>query len=490
MDKNKILDYVMKTPYNTNIAILDSMIMSLLAENKIADSAESLSNALAEGKDVILTADVETTSPIVVKAESKLDLNKKSIKAQDNSSEYYIIKAEGEGAVVTISGNGIISAGASQQAIPVTAANGGKVIIKDGTYDVKEVFKGNTTFSEGFSTLLKTPTLTVGTPIRSGNKIIGALLLHSKIEGMNEGISQGFKILSISILVALVLSILLSIALAINFTKPLKRMRYSAIQLANGDYTVKTNIKQKDEIGELASTIDVLSEQLEIASNESKKLLKLRQDFVANISHELRTPVTVIRGSLEALCDGIITDPEQIKNYNYQMLNESIFLQRLVNDLLDLSRLQNIDFKIEKQELNLLDVIDDIVRSTKNIAKLKNITIVQEQDNPVFIITGDYGRLRQMFLTILDNAIKFSPKEEIIKISLKDKIVSIKDNGIGISKDDLPYIFDRFYKIKSEENKNGTGLGLAIAKQIAERHNITLSVSSKENEFTEFRFKF
>lgn len=134
MDKNKILDYVMKTPYNTNIAILDSMIMSLLAENKIADSAESLSNALAESKDVILTANIETTSPIVVKAESTLNLNKKSIKAQDNSSEYYMIKAEGEGAVVTISGNGIISAGASQQAIPVTAANGGKVIIKDGTY--------------------------------------------------------------------------------------------------------------------------------------------------------------------------------------------------------------------------------------------------------------------------------------------------------------------------------------------------------------------
>ena len=134
MDKNKILDYVMKTPYNTNIAILDSMIMSLLAENKVADSAESLSNALAEGKDVILTADIETISPVVVKAESKLDLNKKSIKAQDNSSEYYMIKAEGDGAIVTISGNGIISAGASQQAIPVTAANGGKVIIKDGTY--------------------------------------------------------------------------------------------------------------------------------------------------------------------------------------------------------------------------------------------------------------------------------------------------------------------------------------------------------------------
>jgi signal transduction histidine kinase len=108
---------------------------------------------------------------------------------------------------------------------------------------------------------------------------------------MNEAISQGFGILSISIFVALVLSILLSIMLAVAFTKPLKKMKNSAMLLAEGDYNAKTGVQQKDEIGELAATIDGLSERLSIASHESERLDQLRRDFVANISHELRTPV-------------------------------------------------------------------------------------------------------------------------------------------------------------------------------------------------------
>ncbi len=172
------------------------------------------------------------------------------------------------------------------------------------------------------------------------------------------------------------------------------------------------------------------------------------------------------------------------------MLNERIFLQRLVNDLLDLSRLQNTDFKIEMQELNLCDVINDVVRSVHNIAESKKINITHEQDTQVCVIKGDFGRLRQMLLIVLDNAIKFSPENSAVTVSLENKSISIKDNGIGISNEDLPYIFDRFYKVKSEENKNGTGLGLAIAKQIADRHNIKLSVNSTQSEGTVFKFEF
>ncbi|MFA9380844.1 MAG: HAMP domain-containing protein, partial [Acetanaerobacterium sp.] len=131
---------------------------------------------------------------------------------------------------------------------------------QDADTVVKEVFQGKTTFSEGFSTLLNTPTITVGTPIIFGGGVIGALLLHSPVEGMNEAITQGFGILEISILTALVLSILLSVMLAVAFTKPLKKMKNSALQLAGGDYSAKTGVRQNDEIGELASSIDVLSE--------------------------------------------------------------------------------------------------------------------------------------------------------------------------------------------------------------------------------------
>lgn len=361
---------------------------------------------------------------------------------------------------------------------------------QDAETVVKEVFKGNTTFSEGFSNLLKTSTLTVGTPIESGGKVIGALLLHSPVEGMNEATMQGVSILVVSIVAALLLSILLSVALALAFTKPLKQMRNTAALLAGGDYTAKTDVQQNDEIGELASAIDVLSERLEQARGESEKLDKLRRDFVANVSHELKTPITVLRGSLEALCDEVVTNPTQVKDYHRQMLGESLFLQRLVNDLLDLSRLQNTDFQIEMQDIDLCDVLSDAIRSAGQMALKKNIEIRLEQDTQMLVVYGDYGRLRQMFLIILDNAVKFSPQGEVVAISLKDKTVSIRDHGIGIHDEDIPYIFDRFYKINSEENKSGSGLGLAIAKQIADRHHVSVLVNSKINVGTDFQFCF
>ena len=361
---------------------------------------------------------------------------------------------------------------------------------EDAESVVKEVFQGETTFSEGFSELLGAPSVTVGTPIRQSGNIVGALLLHSPVKGINDAVGQGFEILAISVAAALGISIVLSVLLAVSFTKPLKMMKNSTAQLAGGDYSAKTGVQRDDEIGELASSIDILSERLEQADRESENLAKLRQDFVANISHELRTPVTVIRGSLEALYDEVVTDPEQIKIYHRQMLNESIFLQRLVDDLLDLSRLQNIDFKIEMQDIDLCDVLSDVLRSARNIASRKQIQIQLDKDIASCIVTGDYGRIRQMLMIILDNAVKFSPEGDIVSMSLVNREVVIRDHGTGIPQEDLPYIFERFYKSKSELNKNGTGLGLAIAKQIAQRHHIALSVSSSTSDGTAFRMQF
>ncbi len=354
---------------------------------------------------------------------------------------------------------------------------------------VANVFKGKNTFSEGFSELLDVPTITIGVPIYSEGKILGALLLHSPIEGMTQATFQGFGILLISILIALALSFLLSAIFAISFSRPLKKMKLAAVKLTDGDYTAKTDVAQKDEIGELAHAIDTLSTRLDEASKESEHLAQLRRDFIANVSHELRTPVTVIRGSLEALCDEVVKDPASVKKYHGQMLNESIYLQRLVDDLLDLSRLQNTDFLIEMREINLCELLSDAVRTTQHIAKKKKVKIEYNQSEELCKIEGDYGRLRQMFLIILDNAIKFSPEKGAVTVSLNKNTVSIKDNGSGISEEDLPYIFDRFYKVQSEENKDGSGLGLSIAKQIAERHSVDISVNSSKDG-TEFLFEF
>lgn len=361
---------------------------------------------------------------------------------------------------------------------------------QDAEKVVSEVFEGKTTFSEGFSTLLDAPTLTVGTPIYDGGAIIGALLLHTPVEGIDEAAAAGFKMLAASGAAALVLAAALAALLSLKFTRPLKKIQTSALRLAGGDYSAKTGVAKKDEIGQLASAVDVLSEKLDTASHESERLQRLRQDFVANISHELRTPVTVIRGSLEALCDGVVSEPGKVEEYHRQMLGESIFLQRLVDDLLDLSRLQNADFKIEKTQVMLGDALDDAVRTSERIAEGKGVRIVSEKTAPPLPVSGDYGRLRQMFLIVLDNAVKFTPPGGEVRVALEGRTVTVSDSGPGIAPEDAPYIFDRFYQAQNAGNAGGTGLGLAIAKQIAERHSVLLTAGNAEGGGAVFRFEF
>lgn len=361
---------------------------------------------------------------------------------------------------------------------------------EDADAVVQEVFQGKTTFSQGFSNLLETPTLTVGTPIRSGDMVIGAVLLHAPVSGMNQAVTQGLGILGTSLFIALVLSILVSAVFAVYFTRPLSRMRTAAIQLAEGDYTVRTGVSQQDEIGELAESIDILSQRLLSASLESQKLSDLRREFVANISHELRTPVTVLRGSLEALHDQVITDPAQIQEYYSQMLKESRHLQRLVNDLLDLSRLQNTSFQMDQEEISLHDLLQDAAHSARQIARPKDVTIDLHMAGPDLKVTGDYGRLRQLLMILLDNAVKFTPTGSLVRIACQDHLVTITDEGPGISPEDLPYIFERFYKTREETNKEGSGLGLAIAREICQRHEIQLSAENAVNHGAAFLLQF
>lgn len=355
---------------------------------------------------------------------------------------------------------------------------------------INEVFEDKTVFSEGFSDVLSQLTLTAGVPIKDDTgKVIGAVLLHSPVAGMENALKQGLFILSVSIALALTVVFILSLGLVYLFTKPLNKMKEVALKLAQGDYKTRCDVMQNDEIGELAKVLDLLAMRLDDASQESLKLEKMRKDFISNISHELRTPVTVIRGSLEALCDKVVTEPEKVEQYYQQMLNEAKFLQRLVGDLLDLSRLQNPDFAIEKQPLYLNDVLSDALRSARQIAKAKDVKVDFISNEANLKMEGDYGRLRQMFLVILDNAIKFSHVGGKVEVIVKGKDITIRDYGIGIKQEDLEHIFERFYKTKGEKNKTGTGLGLAIAKQIAQRHDILLTAKNHAKGGAEFNFK-
>jgi len=216
-------------------------------------------------------------------------------------------------------------------------------------------------------------------------------------------------------------------------------------------------------------------------------------DFFANVSHELRTPITVVRAYTESLVDGVVEEESTKQQYYEKMLLECKSMERLVGDLLILAKMQNPDFVIDKEPVNLTQVFDDILKTVRTMGMKKRISVCLENDHTVQLMYGDYDRLRQMFLVICDNAIKFSKEDSTIYISVTrgEKLrISIRDEGIGIDGDELSSIFDKFYKSKLRQNAKGSGLGLAIARQIALKHGGTIEVFSTISVGTEFVFSF
>lgn len=350
---------------------------------------------------------------------------------------------------------------------------------------VPEILEGKGNKREFSTGIFKTPTLIVGEPIILPNgHVTGAVLVRAPIKGINAAIGQGLSALAAGILAALFFAAAAALLLSYRLTAPLHKIRKAALALAAGDYDAKSGVIQKDEIGQLASVIDFLAHRLSEAEKERKALDKLKEDFVANVSHELRTPVAVLRGSVEVLRDGTVSNPDEVLEYYDQMLSESCHLERLVNDLLDLSRLQDNSFVLTMAEVNLCDIIRDAVRSGRRFAIQKSVDIESVLPGEDCTVWGDYGRIRQMLLILIDNAIKFSNEGTTISIQLNIQdsqyLLSVTDYGETIPVQLFPHIFDRFKKINMEKNKGGTGLGLAIAKQIADRHHVRIQAESSQ----------
>ncbi len=360
---------------------------------------------------------------------------------------------------------------------------------------IRQVFEGGVVSGRAFSSVLDVPSITVGAPVFDNEGAIsGAFLLHSPVNGIEDAQRHSLVIFAACIFSALLLAFALSVLLARHFINPLKEIGLAAEQVMAGDYSAQVHIAQNDEIGDLARNINELFTRLSQIEEERKKLDQMQQDFVSNVSHELRTPITVIRGSLEVLKEGLITDKEEIQEYFQQMLSDTLHLQRLVNDLLELSRLQNVHFQIHKTELNLTGLVTDTIRSMQRIAEKKQVQIQFNNQAGLVLFLGDYDRLRQMFIINMDNSIKFSPSGSVVSVDMyyqEDRcVISLTDHGSGILPEDMPYIFHRFYKKHSGENENGSGLGLPISKEIADRHGILITWESILNDRTTFYFSF
>lgn len=224
---------------------------------------------------------------------------------------------------------------------------------------------------------------------------------------------------------------------------------------------------------------------------EIERLENTRREYVSNVSHELRTPLTAMRGLIEPLSDGMVTSEKKRKRYYDILLRETLRLSNLINDLLQLSRLQSGSDKSQESYFYIDALIDYIFDKYSSIAKGKNITFKKDvyKENKIF---ANENRIEQIITILLDNAIKYSEKNDTIGIDVEkiDNIVvfSVWDTGMGISPEDLEHIFDRFFKVDRSHNTKGTGLGLAIAKEIVELMGGTISVESEIGKGSRFTF--
>ncbi|MGN0377807.1 MAG: ATP-binding protein [Suilimivivens sp.] len=328
--------------------------------------------------------------------------------------------------------------------------------------------------------------LSVFAPITSGYKVRGYVVIHYPMQNI---ITSCNNLLNISYLM-LVILFLLSLIILIFFTEmvylPLRRITEATEQYAAGNMHYEFQVESEDEIGYLAASLNYMASEIARAEDNQKK-------FVANVSHDFRSPLTSIKGYLEAMLDGTIP-PKLYEKYLRIVLNETERLTKLTASLLTLNNLNTKGMMLEKSTFDINRVIRNTAASFEGTCKQKTIAIELILTGEELYVTADVGKIQQVLYNLLDNAIKFSHQNSVIKIETTEKhnkvFVSVKDSGIGIPKDDLKLIWDRFYKsdLSRGKDKKGTGLGLSITKEIISAHGEHINVISTEGVGSEFIF--
>ncbi|MDQ0203573.1 sensor histidine kinase [Pectinatus haikarae] len=280
-------------------------------------------------------------------------------------------------------------------------------------------------------------------------------------------------------LIMLLLGLLVSYLLARSITVPLKNLGQAAKEVKKGTFGKTVSVRTNDEVGELADIFNQMSQTL--ADNT-----RLKKQLLANVAHELRTPLAVIQGNIEGMLDGVV---EPSKDQLRSLYEEAIRLNRLIRDLRDLSLAEVHQLTLEKSPADINNLINRLIASLKPLSNKKNITInFTNGKEKLPDILVDRDRISQVFYNVIVNAVRYSPECSTIQIktALLNKQegrwvkISIADNGTGISKEDLPHVFDHFYRgDKSRDRKSGgSGLGLAIVRQLIENHGGKIEVTS------------
>lgn len=354
--------------------------------------------------------------------------------------------------------------------------------------DFNPAVSGGYYMTGNFYGAFKEEALSVFYPITSNFKVIGYVVIHQSMKSIMASRNEILNIMYLTLGSILLLSLLILLGFTVFVYVPLNRITTAAEEYAKGNMKYSTNeAHRRDEMGYLAGTLEYMASEIAKSEENQKK-------FIANVSHDFRSPLTSIKGYLTAMLDGTIP-PEMHEKYISIVSNETDRLTKLTNGLLELNTLSSRgSMVLETSDFDINAVIKRTAETFGGTCTAKKINIELVLTGEKLFVKADMSKIQQVLYNLLDNAIKFSHTNSIIKIETTEKsekiFVSVKDHGIGIPKESVGKIFDRFYKtdLSRGKDKKGTGLGLSIVKEIIQAHKENINVISTEGVGTEFIF--
>lgn len=363
---------------------------------------------------------------------------------------------------------------------------------------VRTITNGEVKISRSVDTETGQQLFTVVIPMgNSKDKIENGILLEAKPANLDLALSKNRLYLFIGGTVTLAVFIFISVYLAFHISRPISRLVTTVTEISRGSYVLCDEKESLDEINALAVQLNKLIVGIREKQAESYRMDLERARLFAETSHELRTPLTAIQGFVEAIRDGMVQDETLMRKYLDTIYTQTVHIGRLVDDIMILSRLESGSITVEKVPIDLSALVEGVVTSMEALAAGKNNTIKVEKKAEDAFVIGDVDRMEQILRNLIKNAVNATENGTITIATeaMADEVVlAIKDNGIGIAPEDLPHIWDRFYRAKSKRVSNmqekGSGLGLVIVKKLVQLQNGRIDVESQLGKGTTFIIRF
>lgn len=328
--------------------------------------------------------------------------------------------------------------------------------------------------------------MSVAIPLVVGDTFVGSIVVHKEVRDVSVGISAIFRQVFTPLVISVAFAAVLVFVLSRYIIKPIRNISFGAMELARGNYDWRVKRTTNDEIGELAIAFNRMAEELKLQDG-------LRNTFIANVSHELRSPLASVQGFIQGILDGAIEDTDRDK-YLQIVLGETKRMSSLINDLLSLAKIESGKFPIEYSEFDINELLRRCLLTFEQRIEEKSISVVVGLSEEKLNVWADEDRISQVITNLIDNAVKFTGEGGEIKVwtfCTENKVhVNISDTGVGIPQEDQPYVFERFFKVDKAHSPGtpGTGIGLSIVKRIIAQHGETIGLQSAEGKGTTFSF--